>query len=109
MFLETSRKYDFPKTLPLLARGGRFILITSMGPPVPVPLEQLYLRDASLRGFTISTATVADLAEAASAINEGVARGLLRVRISNRLTLEDSVQAHQLMEEGTRGRIVIIS
>lgn len=108
VFLETSRQYDFAQTLPLLARGGRFILITSMGSPVQLPLEQLYLRDASLRGYTISTATVTDLAEAARAINNGISRGLLRVRISIQLSLDDSAQAHRLMEEGTRGRIVVL-
>ena len=108
VFLETSRHYDFAQTLPLLARGGRFVLITSMGPPVQLPPEQLYLRDASLRGFTISTATVTDLAEAARAINNGISRGLLQVRISTQLPLEDSAQAHRLMEEGTRGRIVVV-
>jgi NADPH:quinone reductase-like Zn-dependent oxidoreductase len=108
VFLETSRHYDFPQTLPLLARGGRFILITSMGPPAQLPLEQLYLRDASVRGFTISTATVTDLAEAARAINDGISRRLLRVRIGTQLPLEESAQAHRLMEEGTRGRIIVL-
>lgn len=108
VFLETSKHYDFAQTLPLLARGARFILITSMGSPVQLPLEQLYLRDASLRGYTISTATITDLAEAARAINDGIARGLLKVRISTQLPLDDSAQAHRLMEEGTRGRIVVL-
>lgn len=108
VFLETSGHYDFPQTLPLLARGGRFILITSAGLPVPLPLEQLYLRDASLHGFTISTATVTDLAEAARAINDGIARRLLHARIGTRLPFEESAQAHRLMEQGTRGRIVIV-
>ncbi|HTW08479.1 MAG TPA: NADPH:quinone reductase [Acidimicrobiales bacterium] len=108
VYLETSRHYDFTQTLPLLAPGGRFVLITSDGSPANVPLEQLYLRDASLRGFTISTASVADLAEAARAINDGISRRLLRVRIATELSLEESVQAHRLMEEGARGRIVVL-
>jgi NADPH:quinone reductase-like Zn-dependent oxidoreductase len=108
VFLETSRHYDFGQTLPLLARGGRFVLITSDGSPALVPLEQLYLRDASLHGFTISSASVTDLGEAARAINEGIARRLLRVRIAAQLPLEESAQAHRLMEDGTRGRIVVL-
>lgn len=108
VFFETSRHYDFTQTLPLLARGGRFVLITGLGPPASVPLEQLYLRDASLRGFTISTASATDLREAARAINDGISRGLLRVRIGTRLRLEESAEAHRMMEAGTRGRIVVL-
>lgn len=107
VLFETSRHFDFSHTLPLLAKGGRFVLISSLGSPMPVPLEQLYLRDASLRGFTISGATVTDLAQAAQAINDGISRELLRVRVGTRLRLEESERAHRLMEEGTRGRIVV--
>jgi NADPH:quinone reductase-like Zn-dependent oxidoreductase len=108
VFFETSRHYAFEHTLPLLAHGGRFVLITGIGSTPPLPLEQLYLRDASLRGFVISNATVTDLAEAATAINDGISRGLLRVRIGTRLSLEESAHAHRLMESGTRGRIVVV-
>lgn len=108
VFFETSRHYDFAQTLPLLARGGRFILITSDGSPSQVPLQHLYLRDASLHGFNISSATAADLAKAARAVNDGISRRLLRVRVGTQLPLEESAQAHRLMEEGTRGRIVVL-
>jgi NADPH:quinone reductase-like Zn-dependent oxidoreductase len=107
VFFETSRHYVFEHTLPLLAHGGRFVLITGIGAMVPVPLEQLYLRDASLRGFVISNASVADLADAATAINDGISRGLLRVRIGTRLPMDESAEAHRVMEHGTRGRIVV--
>lgn len=108
LFLETSRHYVFQHTLPLLRRGGRFVVITGIGATVPLPLEELYLRDASLRGFVISNATVSDLAAAATAINDGIARGLLRVRIGTRLRLEEAAQAHRLVEHGCRGRIVVL-
>jgi NADPH:quinone reductase-like Zn-dependent oxidoreductase len=108
VFFETSRHYAFDRSLPLLAQGGRFVLITGIGSTVPLPLEQLYLRDASLRGFVISNATVTDLGDAATAINDGVSRGLLRVRIGTRLPLAQSVQAHQLVENGSRGRVVVL-
>ena len=108
VFFETSRHYAFEQTVPLLARGGRFVLITGIGSTVPLPLEQLYLRDASLRGFVISNATVTDLADAAEAINDGIARRVLRVRINTTLPMDKSAEAHRLMEMGTRGRIVVL-
>ena len=75
---------------------------------MPVPLEQLYLRDASLRGFVISNASVTDLAGAARAIDDGLSRGLLRVRIGTPLPLEESAEAHRLVEGGTHGRVVVL-
>jgi NADPH:quinone reductase-like Zn-dependent oxidoreductase len=108
VFFETSKHYAFAHTMPLLAQGGRFVLITGIGATVPLPLEQLYLRDASLRGFVISNASVSDLAGAANAINDGISRRLLHVRIATRLPLDQSAQAHRLMEEGTRGRIIVL-
>jgi NADPH:quinone reductase-like Zn-dependent oxidoreductase len=108
VFFETSRHYAFDRALPLLARRGRFVLITGIGSTVPVPLEPLYLRDASLRGFVISNASVTDLAAAAAAVNDGIRRGLLRVRIGRRLPLADAAEAHRLMESGVRGRIVVM-
>jgi NADPH:quinone reductase-like Zn-dependent oxidoreductase len=108
VFFETSRHYAFERTLPLLARGGRFVLITGIGSTIALPLEQLYLRDASLRGFVISNASAADLAEAARAINDGLSRKRLRVRIGTQLPLDEAAQAHRLLESGTRGRIVVV-
>jgi len=38
----------------------------------------------------------------------GISRRFLRVRIATRLALEESAKAHHLMEDGTRGRIVVL-
>jgi NADPH:quinone reductase-like Zn-dependent oxidoreductase len=105
IFFETSRHFAFERTLPLLADGGRFVLITGIGSTVAV---QIYLRDARLRGFVISNATVSNLADAATALHDGISRGLLRVRVGTRLPLEESAQTHRLMDNGIRGRIVVI-
>lgn len=44
----------------VLVSGGAGGVISSLGWPVEVPLDQRYLRDASLRGSTISGTTAAD-------------------------------------------------
>jgi|ERR1041385_4726236 NADPH:quinone reductase-like Zn-dependent oxidoreductase len=71
VFFETSRHYDFEHTLPLLALGGRFVTISGIGATVPLPLELLYLRDASLRGFVISNASASDLLFANGSDDDG--------------------------------------
>lgn len=109
VFLECSTHYDFAQTLPLLAHGGRFVIIAGLGATPALPVGELYVRDASLRGFVISNASVTDLEAAAGAVNRGLATGVLTPRIGARLSLADAAEAHRLQESGkVRGRIVLI-
>ncbi|MEU4540400.1 zinc-binding dehydrogenase [Streptosporangium sp. NPDC023825] len=103
---------DLVGTVPLLARGGRMIIMAGLGAAPVLPVGQLYTRDASLRGFAISNATVAELAAAATAINHLLARGTLISRIGTRLPLAEAARAHRLQEGAEpghpRGRIVVL-
>jgi D-serine dehydratase len=62
----------------------------------------------SIRGFAISNASAADLAEAARTINHGLSRGILSARIGALLSLAESAEAHRLQENGARGRTVVL-
>lgn len=79
---------------------------------VALPVGDLYTRDASLRGFAISNASVADLAAAAAFINQRLVAGNLAARIGKRLPLAAAAQAHRLQEatgaDKVRGRIVVV-
>ena len=96
------------------AAGARVIATAMAGLAAhpSLPVGALYTRDASLRGFAISNASIADLAAAADAINALLASGALRSRISMRLPLSDAAQAHRLQENHDPatppGRIVVI-
>lgn len=100
--------HDLERAVPLLARRGRMIILAGLEKQAVLPIGPLYTRDASLRGFAISNATVAELAEAATAINHLLARRALAVRIGVRLPLAEAAQAHRLRESGYRGRIVVL-
>ncbi|WP_440070487.1 NADPH:quinone reductase [Streptosporangium sp. OZ121] len=112
VFWDNAGRHHLERTVPLLARGGRMIILAGLGATPVLPVGQLYTRDASLRGFAISNATVAELATAATAINHLLARGTLVSRIGTRLPLTEAARSHRL-QEGTephhpRGRIVVL-
>ncbi|HLI38945.1 MAG TPA: NADPH:quinone reductase [Streptosporangiaceae bacterium] len=105
---DTTGTHDLTSTLPLLARGGRIIAMAGLSATPVLPAGQLYTRDASIRGFVITNASTADLASAARTVNHGLATGILKPRIAERLPLTDAANAHRHQESGVRGRIVVL-
>lgn len=112
VYFDTSGHQDFDSTIPLLAQGGRVIVMAGLSGHTALPVGALYTRDASLRGFAISNASAADLAAGAVGINALLATGELRGRISARLPLREAARAHQLQEHPDQraapGRIVVV-
>lgn len=112
VFWDTSGHHDFGTILPLLARGARVVVMAGLGARPVLPVGALYTRDASLRGFAISNASVDDLAAAAATINAMLSGGGLRTRIAARLPLADAAAAHRMLETrdpaAPPGRIVVL-
>lgn len=86
---------------------------TSSAPPAACTdfprRSALHPRDASVLGFAISNASVADLADAAVAINHMLATGDLRGRVGATFHLAEAAAAHRALEAGgVRGRILIL-
>ena len=104
----TASDHDLERTLPLLRQGGRIIVAAGLGASPVLPVGQLYLRDASLRGFAISNASTTDLARAAEIVNSQLSSGGLRVRVGATYNLVDAAKAHAAMEAGSvLGKILI--
>lgn len=114
VWIETSGHHDLPATVPLLARGGRIVLLaglTTHAADAELPVGALYVRDASIVGFAISNASTADLAAAAPAVNQLLAAGPPVVRIGAVLPLSAATRAHRILDGAEpapgRGRIVL--
>jgi 2-desacetyl-2-hydroxyethyl bacteriochlorophyllide A dehydrogenase len=106
--IDTSGRNDLEVAVELLAHGGRIVLIAGWGTSAPLPVNSLYVRDGRVLGFVISNASVAELADAAGAINRMLADGSLRPRIADVLPLAQAAEAHRQMEAGrVRGRLVL--
>ncbi|GAB2755823.1 NADPH:quinone reductase [Sinomonas soli] len=108
VWLDTSGHHDLPAAVPLLRPGGTIVVMAGLAAQTPLPVGALYTRDASVRGFAISNASVDDLAAAARAVNRLLARGRPVVRTAATLRLDDAAEAHALQEgRSVRGRIVV--
>jgi NADPH:quinone reductase-like Zn-dependent oxidoreductase len=84
--------------VPLLKRGGRIIALAGMAARPVLPMGALCTRDASIRGFVISNASAADLAEAAAVINDLLATN----RLVSRTTGPTGEQLHTQTREVNR-------
>jgi NADPH:quinone reductase-like Zn-dependent oxidoreductase len=105
--VDCSGRNELARTADLMNNGGRMILLAGMATTMSVAARAIYLRDLSVLGFVISNATVAELAEAARWINDRLARGGLRPRSVRTMGLDETAEAHRLVAEKVRGRLVI--
>jgi NADPH:quinone reductase-like Zn-dependent oxidoreductase len=107
LYLDTSGHLDLPAAVDLLADRGRIVLLAGRGQRLTLPAGPLYTHDRRILGFAISGAGSGELAEAAAALNQRLAAGDLPVRVREVWPLERTAEAHQAVEHGVRGRIVL--
>lgn len=109
LYWDTSGHHDLEGAVPLLAHRGRMIIMAGLNAHPALPVGALYTRDASLRGFVISSASASELADTAVALNFLFVRGTLRAREVQTLPLSQAAQAHMMLEEKrATGRIVLL-
>ncbi|WP_245854155.1 NADPH:quinone reductase [Micromonospora wenchangensis] len=101
--LDAAGVNDLTSTVGLLAPRGRVLVLAGLGTTPTLPAGELYLRDGAVLGFVISHATVAELADAARAINALLADGRLRARTVETLPLTAAAEAHRRAEDGLHG------
>jgi NADPH:quinone reductase-like Zn-dependent oxidoreductase len=107
--VDTSGHHDLRAAVGLLARRGRIVLMAGPGAEPVLPVGPLYMKDGSLRGFVISHATVAELAEAAAAIDELLTAGGLRPRSVEHRPMREAADVHRRLERGElHGRRVVL-
>ncbi|MQA86477.1 MAG: zinc-binding dehydrogenase [Streptosporangiales bacterium] len=107
VYVDTSGRLDLDLAVDVLAFRGRIVCLAGLGQRPALPLGPLYTRDGHILGFVISRATADELADAARTINRLLAAGGLTTRISEVLPLERAAEAHRMVEDGVRGRVVL--
>ncbi|MEV4617009.1 NADPH:quinone reductase [Kitasatospora sp. NPDC049258] len=109
VLLDTSGANDLAGAVELLAPRGRVVLLAGARSRPELPVGPLYMKDCSIRGFVISHATSAELAEAAVAVNRLLAAGRLRPRSLERRPLSSAREVHHRLEQGElNGRRVVL-
>lgn len=108
--IDTSGRNDLETAVELAAPRGRIVVLSGPASVPVLPAGKLYMRDASVRGFAISNATVDELARAARTVNTMLAGRLWEPRHLLQRPFADAAWAHSQLEAGkVRGtRIVLL-
>ncbi len=107
--IDTAGHNDLEAAVELAAPRGRVVLLAGPTTQAVLPVGQLYMRDASLRGFAISNATVAELADAAETVNTLLATGAWTPRHITHGSFNDVGWAQARLESGqARGTRIVL-
>lgn len=106
--LEMLANANLGNDLPILAKGGRVVVIGSRG-SVEINPRDLMTQDASVLGMSLVNLSNADRASIHAAIRQGLDDGSLKPVVSRELPLSSAVEAHHaVMESSTHGKIVLV-
>lgn len=108
IILEMLANVNLGNDLPVLAKGGRVVVIGSRGRVEIDPRDAMGM-EATILGMTLYNATEAELASMHAAFGAGLENGTLRPVVSRQLPLAEAATAHHaVMEASTLGKIVLI-
>jgi NADPH2:quinone reductase len=108
IILEMLANRNLGRDLPLLAAGGRVVVIGSRG-KVEIDARDIMSRDADIRGMVLFNTPPADMARIHTALFTGMDVGTLRPVIAREFPLADAPQAHvAVMEPGATGKIILV-
>jgi 2-desacetyl-2-hydroxyethyl bacteriochlorophyllide A dehydrogenase len=107
VYWDTSGQAQLAEVAPLLAPRARVVVTAGRGQQAGFGLWPFYTREVRILGFVISLATVAELDAAARTLNRRLAGPGLAIRVAHELPLAETARGHALVEQGTRGRVVI--
>ncbi|MBT2441209.1 NADPH:quinone reductase [Streptomyces sp. ISL-36] len=108
-YLDASGTNDLTRSVDVLARRGRIVLLAGARTQPVLPAGQLYMKDGTIAGFVISHASTAELAEAAETINRLLAAGVLFPREVEVRPLSEAAEVHRRIEtKGPHGSRIVL-
>jgi NADPH2:quinone reductase len=108
VILEMAAHINLGKDLPLLAQGGRVVVIGSRG-PVQVNPRDAMSRDAVVFGMMLWNGSREEIMSIHAALVAGLANESLKPVINQELPLKDAPRSHELvMQPGASGKLVLI-
>jgi NADPH2:quinone reductase len=106
--LEMFSNENLGKDLPMLARGGRVVVIGSRG-TVEINPRDLMAREATILGMSLPLAPEMDKERIYSALIAGLEIGTLQPVVGQELPLAEAPKAHvAIMKPGAYGKIVLL-
>ena len=114
VWFETQRDPNPERTIPLMNKRGRVILMAGRNSRPVLPVGPTYVNDLRFIGFAMFNATSDEQSDCATGINELLASETWQANIGQILPLSEAAEAHRLQEEKTihgtgslRGKIVL--
>lgn len=101
VWYETTREANFERTIPLMAKRGRMIVMAGREAKPRFPVGPFYVNDLSLHGFAMFNASPDEQRRCAEEINEWLASGKLKPLIGRTFPLSEAAAAHRLQQENT--------
>jgi NADPH2:quinone reductase len=115
VWFETQREPNFVRTVDLMARCGRIIVMAGRQAQPVFPVGPFYTRDLSLFGYAMFNAPPEEQERCAQDINRWLTEKRLHPLIGRTFSLAEAATAHRLQEENTlakagtlTGKIVLV-
>ena len=114
IWYETLRDPNPERTIPLMSKRGRIVLMAGRNARPILPIGPTYVNDLRFVGFAMFNATPEEQAECATAINDLYEQSGFAANVGKVLPLSAAAEAHRLQEEKTmhtagtlQGKIVL--
>lgn len=101
---ETQREPTFDRTIALMKKRGRIVLMAGRDARPEFPVGPFYVNDLRLVGFAMFNASPEEQRRAADDMNRWSAAGQWKPQIGRTFPLSEAAAAHQLQEENTLGK-----
>lgn len=115
VWYETLREPDFGRSVDLLAKRGRMIVMAGRQAQPTFPVGPFYVKDLSLSGFAMFNASPAEQRACAQDISRWLAEKKLKAPIGRTFKLSEAAAAHRLQEDNTlnkagtlTGKIIVV-
>lgn len=103
IWFETLRQPTLERTIGLMKKRGRIILMAGREARPDFPLGAFYVNDLSLRGFAMFNASPDEQRAAADDLNRWFTEGKWKPAVGKTFPLSQAAAAHQLQEDNTLG------
>ena len=103
LWWETQREPTLPRTIPLMRKRGRIVLMAGRDAEPQFPLGPFYVNDLKMIGFAMFNATPDEQRQCADDMNNWFSEGRWKPLIGKTFALDEAAQAHQLQEDSTLG------
>lgn len=104
LWWETQREPTFDRTVGLMKKRGRIVLMAGRDARPQFPVGPFYINDLRLIGFAMFNASPEEQRRAADDMNRWAEAGKWKPQIGRTFPLSEAAAAHRLQEENTLGK-----